>query len=733
MIEKIKVTTGVYWISIPEADLIVLCGCPEDITKHLIRIGLVREVEKQGVVCETGPNAILLSDVLIQNGKFSNLAEFPVLQMLYKQGLIIPNHPNNTGIKPLLIGSENQVHAQMKYLYRGNYGLVSKEEIVEAGVGEEMANEMMRMKLKFAFGNIRKSEELLDSLIVDQKAKEIRNGVFIKRTGFNRYQFQYKESSVEVDLNLPGEEEYQAAYELGWYQINREYFSIIHTGEGDGWDINRPCMSSILVFQGKIYLIDAGPNISASLSSLGISINEVEGVFHTHLHDDHFAGLTTLLRADHKIKYYSTALVRSSVSKKLSELFQWNKDHLESYFEIKDLNFGVWNNVEGLEVKPIFSPHPVETNIFYFRTLWEGGYQSYAHLADIVDLDVLEGMVTDDSAQPGISKNFFDQVRISYLETANIKKIDAGGGLIHGKAVDFIGDKSEKLIVSHKSTKLTLKEKEIGSSAPFGVADVLIPTNQDYIMRTGAKLLLDYFPEAPPEDLRILLNFKVKSFNAGTILVKAGDDIPYVYLILSGFVEKIYPNSSNIRMISIGSIVAEMSGLMGCPARETFRASSFIRALKIPVEIYTMFMKKNNLLGNYQKIIDHREFLETTWLFGELVSHPVLNNIAKNLKVKEFPIGAKADIEKRPGILVMKEGEMAATVENNFQTSIKLRSGDFFGEDTIVVNKFSHVQMHATKNTQAYEIGGDVLNPIPVVLWKLLETSEKRSKNEFNE
>jgi hemerythrin len=733
MIEKIKVTTGVYWISVPEADLIVLCGCPEDITKHLIRVGLVREVEKQGVVCETGPSAILLSDVLIQNGKFSNLAEFPVLQMLYKQGVIIPDHPNNTGIKPLLIGSEKQVNAQMKYLYRGNYGLVTEEEIIEAGVEEEMAYDMMRMKLKFAFGNIRKSEELIDSIFVDQKAVEIRNGVFIRRIGFNRYQFQFKENSVEVDLNLPGEEEYQPAYELGWYQINREYFSVIHTGEGDGWDINRPCMSSILIFQGKIYLIDAGPNISASLSSLGISVNEVEGIFHTHLHDDHFAGLTTLLRADHKIKYYSTPLVRASVSKKLSELFQWNRDHLESYFEIMDLEFDVWNNVEGLEVKPIFSPHPVETNIFFFRTLWEGGHRSYAHFADIVSLEVLKGMVTNDHTKPGISQKFFDRTRLHYHEKANIKKIDAGGGLIHGNAVDFINDNSDKLIVSHKSTKLTLNEKEIGSSAPFGVADVLIPTNQDYTMRTAAQLLQNYFPEAPPEDIKILLNFNVETFNAGTILVKAGDDIPYIYLILTGFVEKIYPNSNNIRNISIGSIVAEMSGLMNVPAKETFRASSFIRALKIPVEIYTKFMKRNELYHNYQKIIDIREFLETTWLFGELVSHPVLNNVAKNLMVKKYSIGEKADVDKRPGILLIKEGEMAATIENSFDSRIKLRSGEFFGEDTIVINKFSIIQMHATQHSEVYEIGGNLLNPIPFVLWKLLETSEKRSKKDFNE
>ena len=90
-----KITNGVYWLQIPEADLYILCGCPADIVKHMMQKGLIAQTQKGGAHFETGPNAILLSDSLIQKGEFSNLAEFPVLQMLYRQGMIIPNHPNN--------------------------------------------------------------------------------------------------------------------------------------------------------------------------------------------------------------------------------------------------------------------------------------------------------------------------------------------------------------------------------------------------------------------------------------------------------------------------------------------------------------------------------------------------------------------------------------------------------------------------------------------------------------
>ena len=133
-------------------------------------------------------------------------------------------------------------------------------------------------------------------------------------------------------------------------------------------------MASVICFQGKIFLIDVGPNIAHTLNAIGIDVNEVEGIFHTHAHDDHFAGLTTLIHTNHKIKYYSTQMVRASVTKKLSSLMSIEESEFEEYFEVCDLEFDEWNNIDGLEVKPVYSPHPVETNILFFRTLNNRNY-----------------------------------------------------------------------------------------------------------------------------------------------------------------------------------------------------------------------------------------------------------------------------------------------------------------------------------------------------------------------
>ena len=65
-----QVAPGLYWVAIPEAHLFLQCGCVEDSVKHLIRRGLITPHEKNDISWETGPNAILLSDLMLQGGHF---------------------------------------------------------------------------------------------------------------------------------------------------------------------------------------------------------------------------------------------------------------------------------------------------------------------------------------------------------------------------------------------------------------------------------------------------------------------------------------------------------------------------------------------------------------------------------------------------------------------------------------------------------------------------------------
>ncbi|MBU2510165.1 bacteriohemerythrin [bacterium] len=724
LIRKINVSSGIYWIEIPAADLYLLCGCPADSVKHLMKKGLIKTEERNGVSFETGPNAILLSDILVQNGHFSNLSEFPVLQMLYRQGLIIPNHPNNTGQKPILIGSREQVISQMRYIYRGNYGLISSEEISRTGISPETTREMMKIKTRFAFGQIKPSREFLDNRIVEQEPVEILSQVFIKRLKPNVFEISYRGETVLVDLNMAPDQNYEVPYPLNFHLIEREYFSVIHSGEGDGWDVNRPCMASILMFQGRTYLIDAGPNILGTLVSLGINISEVEGIFHTHSHDDHFAGLPSLIRSDHRLKYYSTPLVRSAVTKKLAALLSIEEDQIAEYFEFNDLQFDVWNQIDGLEVKPLYSPHPVENNIFIFRTIWEAGYRTYGHFADIVAFDVFDKMAVPDKHGEGISKSFLEKIKADYSQPCQIKKLDIGGGMIHGKAIDFIDDTSDRIILSHSSSPLKDAEKEIGSEATFGAVDVLIPASQNYAWRYAHQFLHSYFPDVPTAQIRILLNNPIVNFNPGTILLKEGEKVENIYLVLTGNVELIQSKHSVNHVVSSGELVGEIPALNDECSNATFRAVSFVQVLKLTHFIYLSFVEYNSLHEGIKELQKIRRFLRKTTLFGESISYTTQNRIAQSVTLIQYEKGVDLSLEDNNSLYIVKEGELEFYLgEKIFE---KLKSRDFFGQESIIFGIPCLFHLRTTTESELFQIPGEMLKDIPVVRWKLFEAYEKR-------
>jgi hemerythrin len=719
----VTISSGVHLVEIPEAGLSVLCGCPADSVKLLMKKGIIVGSRKDGVVVETGPNAILLSDASTQSETFCNLSEFPILQMLYRQGMMVPGHPGNTGRKPMLIGLESQVRSQSQYIFRGNYGLASLEEIMAVGVPQETAKDYLRMKLWFAFGRVRPTEEMLESRFVGSSPVELRSGATVRRLGFNLYEFAFRGEKARVDLNLRQGERYPASYSLGFHKIRREYFSVVHLGEGDGWDTEKPCMGSLITFQGRIYLIDAGPNIEQSLTAIGISVNEIEGVFHSHSHDDHFAGFTSLVRCDHRIKYYATPLVRASVVKKLCALMGMEEAMVSRYFEVHDLQPGEWNDVDGLQVKPEISAHPVETNVFQFRALWEGGYRTYAHLADVVAFDTLHRMASAPADAPGVSKAFAERLERELLAPADLKKLDAGGGLIHGAASDFARDQSGRLILSHVVGELSDAQKEIGSNAVFGREDVLIPANVDYEAQSAFRFLSAYFPEASAHSVRMLANCRLVPFNAGSIIYKKGEQVRSLFLILNGVGEVVDTQQGTHKFLSGGTLVGELASLVDEPSFWTVRACSYVTALEIPRQLYLAFIRENSLEDATRRLLANRRFLQGTWLFGEMLSFPVERAISSEMERRHAAAGSRIEPGAVPQLCLVAGGEVELLRER--KPWERLSVGGFWGEDAVLDGKRIY-EARAVTDVDLFQVPSRLIAGIPIVQWRLLQTREKR-------
>jgi ribonuclease BN (tRNA processing enzyme) len=58
---------------------------------------------------------------------------------------------------------------------------------------------------------------------------------------------------------------------------------------------HRAQSSNLLIVNGALYVVDAGDGVARRLAKAGINVREIGTVFITHHHDDHTAGLGTLL------------------------------------------------------------------------------------------------------------------------------------------------------------------------------------------------------------------------------------------------------------------------------------------------------------------------------------------------------------------------------------------------------------------------------------------------------
>jgi hemerythrin len=480
-------------------------------------------------------------------------------------------------------------------------------------------------------------------------------------------------------------------------------------------------MGSILTFQGRIYLIDAGPGILNSLMALGISINEIDGVFHTHCHDDHFAGLTSLMLADHRINHYATPLVRASIIHKLSALMSLEEERFTDFFNICDLAFDEWNHIGGLEVLPVFSAHPVETSFMYFRTPWAGGYKTYGHLADIISLDVLEGMVFKD----GVSREWIDKFRKNLFIPVDVKKIDAGKGSIHGNTVDFAADESRKIIMSHSSTGFSLKEKEIGSTTAFGQVDVLIPSRQDFSMKTAATLLRSYFPKVETDLVRLFLDCPKREYSPGSIILRKGMPSQNVYLLLSGVVEAIDSDRSISHMMSQGFLIGDISCFESGGPSFTYRALSPIQALEIPCILFIAFTREFNVFDELKALHLKRLFLLRTGLLGEMLSFPIQNHIARLMKEERYSRGTDLAGVAEEDILILAQGSAELRIDE-ISLGMLYPQEDFLGAEGVLFKINPFYTAITKEDTVCYRIAGNNLKDIPIIQLKLLENFKKR-------
>ncbi|MBF0244994.1 MAG: cyclic nucleotide-binding domain-containing protein, partial [Planctomycetes bacterium] len=325
-----------------------------------------------------------------------------------------------------------------------------------------------------------------------------------------------------------------------------------------------------------------------------------------------------------------------------------------------------------------------------------------------------------------IPPEIIKEIRDNYSIKADIKKLDIGGGMIHGEAADFAKDESNKIILAHIARPLSDAEKEIGSGAPFGTMDDIIQNvdGRDHLRISAYHFISDLFPSLPEHAKSLLMNSAIQEFNPEAILLKKGAHSGFVYLVLNGNVERLNSPAGVRNLLSVGAMIGEISALQDEPSLDTFRATNFVGTLSIPSGFYRDFLEKHELLEPHRALNLKRNFLQEISLFGDSLSLPVLSRIAHSMRDIDYHDQEVVSDNLLGNMCFVESGSLQRTIDGKVYEV--LESGSFFGESFSLFETPSIFQTKALSAGRLQIVPGELMSDIPVIRWKLFETYNRR-------
>jgi hemerythrin len=224
----------------------------------------------------------------------------------------------------------------------------------------------------------------------------------------------------------------------------------------------------------------------------------------------------------------------------------------------------------------------------------------------------------------------------------------------------------------------------------------------------------------------MLINCSIVSMNAGSLMIKKGERNTSIYLILSGTAEVIDREQGFHSKLAAGALAGELSALIDEPSPRTFRAESAIAALRVPCDIYRLFISRNGLEESIHWIRENRRILFNTRLFGDMASFTAQREIARVMERKTAAKGEYILHAADPCVCLLAVGDVALR-SDSFLIEI-IHAGDYWGEIAVIGGRGPLCQAQAVSDATYFEIPALALKEYPGVYLKLLESFDRRMK-----
>ena len=222
----------------------------------------------------------------------------------------------------------------------------------------------------------------------------------------------------------------------------------------------------------------------------------------------------------------------------------------------------------------------------------------------------------------------------------------------------------------------------------------------------------------------MLANHPMTEINPGTIMLKEGESLG-IALLVSGCVEKIRTSDKRYCSQSAGSLIGVAAMLGNRPSRHTYRASSFVRVMRLPAGLYAEVARRNGSLDRMRRTAGLRAFLDRTDLFSGGLPAATLGRIIDAASERRFQPGDPITGQDLRVLSIILSGLVERAVSGTVLDVLKER--DFFGEEGAIFGVPGLSHLRALEETVVLQIPGEFLRDVPILRWKLFESYQRRA------
>lgn len=650
----------------------ILFGTFPEIHQHLMKQGLA------------WPNVIVFSDVLIRDRLPQMVPEFLFFgHVFFNRNFDYEKRVIKTPL--IFLGTKSQVERAARIMDLSYLGMTP--ELVARGLDPErvafLQRECDHYALKNHDGNVIPTRDYLDLRTWDHEDAANLDGGRISRTGMLTYRVEFEGETVEVDLGAGGRQ--GPAWVIPEVSELRTThpFSLRILGAAGAFQHVAPSTSYLMTLNGEHYLIDCSPYVNRTLSQFGITVEQIKGIFISHVHDDHTGDLVTFALNKGRTDLFASKEVWEALKLKLAAILDTEESTIEAYFRFREIVPGQALMLGGARLDFHDACHAVPC---VGMTLTVGEDQL------VITSDTSGHRQLLDMRSKGIiSEERFEALE-ALLQGQNVI-VDCGEAIIHGYIEDFLhlADHSN-LVLAHRHSLPEQYRDAFTLASPLQLFE-LGPQDETVCDAAQIGRILDAWHLADLWGWMSLmaLHRHVREPLVGETVLLQGSKADHFYIITHGLFD-VLVDGKKVAQLKAGDFFGELAFINGQGKRQaTVVATTPCRMLEIPGEFLESMLKQEDARAHEEsretlserllRLWENREFISRVRVFASL-DVQTLN--AFSLRLERVQMGPREVVIEKDShddsacYLVVK-GTLQVEANDETERPI-LRESDLFGE-----------------------------------------------------